>query len=65
MFPWRDPRATRYPMPPRSDTPAARARYARRAADMARERIEAQRAGRDYSRCLPCVNGDTDVDPDE
>jgi hypothetical protein len=59
MYPWADPDADAYARPPRSDNPAALRRWNLRVEEAARTRRAAQAKGRDYSRCLPCVNGDT------
>lgn len=58
MFPWIDPAATVYAAPARVDTHRAQAAYAKRVHDLAEKRRAAQAQGRDYTRCLPCANGD-------
>ncbi|MEV0267706.1 hypothetical protein AB0H43_02935 [Hamadaea sp. NPDC050747] len=58
MFPFADPAAWSFAHPPRSSSPKAVAAFAKRAADAVRIRKAAQSKGRNYSTCLPCVNGD-------
>lgn len=58
MFPWADLDAYARAYPPRSDSPRAQRAYERRAAEAAARREAAQAKGRNYSRCLPCLNGD-------
>lgn len=56
LFPFADPAANTYAYPPRTDGPKATAAYAKRQAEAARIRREAQAHGRDTSVCLLCAS---------
>lgn len=58
LFPWSNPDASKYPRPPRSETPKALREFEKRSVALADVRRLAQAEGRDFSSCLPCRNGD-------
>lgn len=58
MYPFADPASQTYPRPAKTGTSKALAAHVKRLADAVLVRVAAQAKGRDYSRCLPCVNGD-------
>jgi hypothetical protein len=59
MFPWKHADGALHATPPRSDSERALRAYETRLRDAYDRRQAAQRLGRDYDRCIPCVNGDT------
>lgn len=56
LFPYLDPAASTYTLPPRSHSPAALAAYEKRVARDNAIRVAAQTKGRDHSKCLLCMS---------
>lgn len=58
MYPWIDEDSNLYAAPARVANAKAQAAYEKRVHDTAVKRRAAQAKGRDYAKCLPCLNGD-------